>query len=75
MPDIASVLSDGKQEQLEMVEEILRKKEMELKTRSLALEKSLNVSERTCSRLMEENFEVKSDIKELEREIMEVCQI
>ena len=75
MPDIASVLSDGKQEKLEMVAEKLRKKEMELKTKSTALEKSLHASETTCSRLMEENVELKSDIEELEREIMEVCQI
>ena len=68
------VLGD-KEEQLESVAEKLRMKEMKLRGKAAALEKSLHASESTCSLLMEENIELKLDIDTLEREIAEVKTI
>ena len=51
---------------------VLRRKEEKLKGKSSELERKLEMSESTCSRLMEENGELKTEIETLETEIGEV---
>ena len=50
----------------------LRRKEEKLKDKADQLERRLEMSESTCSRLMEENGELKIEIDSMEIEINEV---
>ena len=50
----------------------LRRKEVKLKEKSSELGRKLEMSETTCSRLMEENGDLKTGIENLEVEINEV---
>ena len=69
---------DGELARFERVEELakiastLRRKEEKLKDKADQLERRLEMSESTCSRLMEENGELKIEIDSMEIEINEV---
>ena len=65
-------MNDDHKEELEKIASILKKKEGKLKDKSNQLERRLEMSESTCSRLMEENGELKTEIESLETEINEV---
>ena len=72
---IALQAKEEHKEELEKIASILRKKEVKLKDKSNQLERRLEMSESTCSRLMEENGELKTEIESLETEISEVRTI
>ena len=55
-----------------MIASTLRRKEGRLKDKATQLEQRLEMSESTCSKLMEENGELKTEIESLEMEISEV---
>ena len=59
-------------EELAKIAAVLRRKEEKLKGKSSELERKLEMAESTCSRLMEENGELKTEIETLETEIGEV---
>ena len=64
---------DGeRREELAKIASTLRRKEGKLKDKANQMERRLEMSESTCSRLLEENSELKTEIESLEGEIVEV---
>ena len=61
-----------RQEELAKIASTLQRKERKLKDKANQMERRLEMSESTCSRLLEENSELKTEIESLEGEIVEV---
>ena len=70
LPTIAKYVGDN--DELTKICTSLRRKEQRLKGKSSELEQRLVRSESNCSRLMDENTELKTEVDALENEITEV---